>query len=107
VNAIPSGPAAAAILAAGIGWATLGILDLVGHIFETVKNFLVFYNPSGPLSGATTMAIVIWLASWFVLNLRWRTKNVAFGTVSVAAFAALALGLLLTFPPFVDLLHGE
>ena len=106
VDTIPNGPGAAAILAAGIGCAALGILALAGDASPAIKNALNFSNPTGPLSGVTTLAIVIWLVSWFALNRLWRTRTVAMVMVNVAAFALLAVGFLLTFPPFMDLLQG-
>jgi hypothetical protein len=51
----------------------------------------------------TTIAIVLWLLCWLVLEFRWRTKTVAIGRVSAIAMTLLALSLLLTFPPIVDL----
>jgi hypothetical protein len=107
VGTIPNGPGAAAILAAGIGSAVLGILSLAGDASAAIGKSLNFYNPTGTLSGVTTVTIVIWLASWYVLNLRWRTKNVAVAQVNIAAFVGLAIGLALTFPPFMDLLQGK
>jgi hypothetical protein len=44
---------------------------------------------------------------WAVFAARWRQKTVALGRVSALAFVFLALGLLLTFPPFGDLLLGR
>jgi hypothetical protein len=55
----------------------------------------------------TTVAIVVWLVSWFAMSRRWRMKTVAMGKISVSAFALLAVGFLLTFPPFMDLLQGK
>ncbi len=104
---IPNGPGAAAILAAGIGYAAMGILALTIDASDPIKKFLIFYNPSGPLSGVTTLAIAVWLLSWYALNLRWGTKTVALGKINVAAFIGLAIGLLLTFPPFKDFLQGK
>jgi len=57
----------------------------------------------GPLSGVTTCAVVVWLAAWVILHLRWRGRDVRFAPVGWAALALLALGILLTFPPFADL----
>jgi len=106
-DSIPNGPGAAAILAAGIGCAMLGILALAGDASDAVAKFLNFYNPTGTLSGVTTVSIVVWLASWYVLNRMWRTEAVDMFKVSVAAYIGLAIGLLLTFPPFMDLLQGK
>lgn len=104
---LPNGAGAAAILAAGIGCATLGVLALLGDAFAGIKTFLNFYNPTGPLSGVTTLAIVVWLASWFVLAQKWDGRDVALSRVSIVAFVLLAVGLFLTFPPGMDLLQGK
>ncbi len=104
---IPNGRGAAAILAAGIGCAAVGVLALARDAFAPVAKALNFYNPSGPLSGVTTVAVVIWLVAWFILNRRWRDTNVAMGKANAAAFVLLAVGLLLTFPPFMDVLQGK
>jgi len=106
-ESIPNGPGGAAILAAGIGSATLGILAFAGDASDAVGKLLNFYNPVGALSGVTTLAIVVWLVSWFALNRAWQTRTISMVTVNLAAFALLAVGFLLTFPPFMDLLQGK
>jgi hypothetical protein len=55
------------------------------------------------LSGVTTIAIVIWLVLWGVLEWRWSKKSVPLGTISVTAIVLLVLSFLLTFPPIVDI----
>jgi hypothetical protein len=107
MDALPNGPAAAAILAAGIGCGTLGVLAFAGDASDGIGRLLNIYNPTGTLSGVTTGAIVLWLVAWFALNRLWRTRTVAMGGINVAAFALLAVGFLLTFPPFMDLLQGK
>jgi hypothetical protein len=102
-----NGPAAAAILAAGIGACALGAFSLIGDAFHAAAGFFTFYLPTGPLSGVTTSAIVVWLVAWFVLSRGWAGKTVAMAKVNAAAFVLLALGILLTFPPFMDLLQGK
>lgn len=104
---IPNGSGAAAILAAGIGCAAMGILAFMGDAWDGIGKALNFYNPTGTLSGVTDLAILIWLGSWFVLNRRWHAQTVAMAKINVAAFALLVVGLLLTFPPFMDLLQGK
>lgn len=104
---IPNGRGAAAILAAGIGCAAVGVLAISRDAFHPIAQTLNFYNPSGPLSGVTTVAVIIWLVVWFLLARRWRDTTVALGKVNTAAFVLLAVGLLLTFPPFMDLLQGK
>lgn len=106
-GAIPNGSGGAAILAAGIGCAMIGILALAGDAFDAIGKLLNFYNPTGTLSGVTTVGIVVWLVAWFVLNRLWRDRTISMTMVNVLAFAGLAVGFLLTFPPFMDLLQGK
>lgn len=106
-DTIPNGPGAAAILAAGIGCAMIGILALAGDASDAIGKLLNFYDPTGTLSGVTTVSIIVWLASWFVLNRRWRTETVAMAKLNTLAFVGLAIGFLLTFPPFMDLIQGK
>jgi hypothetical protein len=102
-----NGGAAAAILACGFGCCALGILAVAADGSKSLAAALNFYHPAGPLSGVTTVAIALWLLLWAVLGNRWKNKTVAFRKVSASAFVLLALGLLLTFPPFGDLLLGR
>jgi hypothetical protein len=104
---LPNGPGAAAVLAAGIGCTALGIFAFLGDAFAGIGTFFKFYMPTGPLSGVTISAIVVWLAAWFSLNKAWSDREVNLGTVAVAAFVLLAVGFALTFPPFMDLLQGK
>jgi hypothetical protein len=103
----PSGPAAAAILAAGIGCGVLGVLAFAGDASDVIGKALNFYNPTGTLSGVTTLAIIVWLGSWVTLHLRWRGRAVAMRGINLLSFGLLAVGFLLTFPPFMDLLQGK
>ncbi|MGO8814020.1 MAG: hypothetical protein ACLQVG_05045 [Terriglobia bacterium] len=104
---LPNGPAAAAILSAGIGCAGLGILAVIADASKPIARGLTFYLPTGPLSGVSSVAILLWLAAWFILARRWRAKSVAIAKVNATAFLLLVLGILLTFPPFADLLQGK
>jgi hypothetical protein len=104
---LPNAPGAAAILAAGIGSAALGILALAGDAFPAVNRALTFYAPSGALSGVSTLAVIIWLVAWFGLARRWAKAAVQMSRVNMISFALLAIGVLLTFPPVMDLLQGK
>jgi hypothetical protein len=103
VKAMTNGFGAAAVLAAGIGSFTLAALAIAADRSATIKSTMVFYRPTGPLSGVTTIAILVWFAVWFVLKRRWSNHNVAMKRVGAIAFALLVVGLLLTFPPIADL----
>jgi len=101
--ALTNGSGAAAILAAGIGSFALSVLACAGDKSAAVKNSLIFYKPTGLLSGVTTAAILIWLFAWGILEWRWRNWTVAVGRISAVGLALLALSLFLTFPPVADL----
>ena len=58
---LPNGSGAAAILAAGLGCFAIGVIAVLADKTPAVKRALVFYKPTGALSGVTTTAILIWL----------------------------------------------
>ena len=100
---LPNGFGAAAILAAGIGCFSLGVLTVAGDASKSFARHLIFYRPTGPLSGVTTTAIVIWLLTWALLSHRWNARSVALRPILTVAFLLLGAALLLTFPPVIDL----
>ena len=102
-ESIPTGPAAAAVLAAGIGCAALGILIPLAEGIAWVKTTLTFNGPVGPLSGKTIVASVVWLIAWAVLHAAWRRRDVRFAPVWVASILLIAVGLLGSFPPVFQL----
>lgn len=103
----PNGAGAAAILAAGLGSLALGVFALAGDSWPALKLPLSIWRPTGPLSGVTTGAVLVWLAAWAILARRWSRREVDLRRVNLAAFAMLFAGLLLTFPPVMDLLQGK
>lgn len=103
VSALPNGAGAAALLAAGIGSFALAVLAVAADHITALKAWMIFYKPTGPLSGVTTSAIVIWLFAWAILHARWKRRAVALGPIMTASLVLLALSLLLTFPPVGDL----
>lgn len=101
---LPNGAGAAAVLAAGIGSLVLGVLTMAGDKFPAVKSALIFYKPTGPLSGVTTLSILAWLGVWGALHVMWGKRDVSLKGIVMAAFGLLAVALLLTFPPLIDVL---
>jgi len=99
----PNGPGAAAVLATGIGSFLVALFAVVADKSAAIKSLMIFYRPTGPLSGVTTCAIVVWLLAWLILHLQWKNRNLAMGRVSTIAFILLGLGFLLTIPPLADL----
>jgi hypothetical protein len=104
----PNGPAAAALLAGGIGAAVLGIATLLVEVVgDAVKKPLTWNNGVGALSGKSGVGIIAFLVSWVVLHYILKDKETKFGQIAVIALVGLALGLLFTFPPFWHLLASE
>lgn len=98
----PNGSGAAAILAAGIGAFALSVLAIAADRIASLQQAMIFYRPTGPLSGVTTSAIVVWLLAWFTLDRSWRNRSVALRAITTIALTLLVLSLLLTFPPIAD-----
>lgn len=98
-----NGAAAAAILAASIGSLVLGVFTILSDRSAAWKSLLTFYRPTGALSGVTTVAILLWLVVWGVLDRLWKSRTVSLKQINVAAIILLTLSLLATFPPIGDL----
>jgi hypothetical protein len=97
-----SGSAAAALLSAGIGIFTLGVLTTIKASSDAVKKMLSFYPPTGPLSGQITVAVAVWLAAWLLLGLVWRRREIDLRRVLVVFIVLIALGFLACFPPLFE-----
>jgi hypothetical protein len=104
IPVIPNGSGAAAMLAAAIGSFVLAVIAFAADKSVPIKNSLNFYEPTGPLSGVTAVAIVFWFLLWGFLEWRWRKRAVAMSRVKRVSLALLVLSILLTFPPIVDVL---
>jgi hypothetical protein len=72
-----------------------------------LNHFFTFYKPTSGLSGVSTSAVVVWLVAWLILGRRWSTRTIALAKIILAAFALLAVGVLLTFPPVMDFIQGR
>ena len=104
VPAMPNGSGAAALLSASVGCFVLSMLAFAADKSVAIKTSLNFYRPTGPLSGVTTSAIVVWFVVWGILEWRWGKKMVPIKRVIVISFLLLGLSFLMTFPPVVDYL---
>ena len=99
----PNGPAAAAILAAGIGSISLAIITIAADQSAGLKTLLTFYKPTGPLSGVTTTALGVWVLTWLILDRLWHRLELPLRKINIASIALLFLSFLGTFPPIGDL----
>lgn len=97
------GPISAAIIAAGVGCTTLGLLTTLTEASTTVKDGLEWSDSVGPLSGKTILAVVVWLLAWAVLHVVLRNKPFETVRALLISLVLIALGVLGTFPPFFQL----
>jgi len=107
VNKMTNGRGAAAVLAAAIGSFALALLALAGDASRSISATLNFWNPTGPLSGVTDVAILVWLGSWLFLSQHWARRDVNLARINAISFAMFAAALLITFPPIMDFLQGK
>ena len=103
----PTGPVAAALLAAGIGAVVLGFLTTLNEASANVHDFLEFDEGVGPLSGKTVIAGAAYFASWAALYAVWRRRNLALRTILIVTVALITLGVLGTFPTFFQAFAAE
>jgi|RifCSP13_3_1023840.scaffolds.fasta_scaffold21057_2 hypothetical protein len=104
---VTTGPAAAAMVAGGIGALMIGLLTTLAEASEVIANALKFVKPVGPLSGKTILGVVAWLISWFLLNLALKDRDSNLSKAFTITLALIIAGLLLTFPPFFELFAAE
>jgi hypothetical protein len=96
-----NGPAAAALLAGGIGSAAMGLITLIYEINDkyAFAKSMTWSKAVGGLSGKSSWAIIIFFVSWAILHYVWKDKETDFARISSIAIALLVVGLLGTFPP--------
>ncbi len=99
---MPNGPAAAAILSAGLGSAAYGLLTVGAVVSAGLKTALTWWKPTGALSGKTGLGTIIWLVSWIVVHSLWKDKDVPFTRMFVVSLILVGVGLLFTFPPVFE-----
>ena len=108
INAeLPNGPVVAALIAGGLGSATIGLMTVLAEASQAVNGALNWWNPAGPLTGKTLFGVIAFFTSWIVLHFIFRGKNVNFPRAATIALVLLGLGLLGTFPPFFDLFAAK
>lgn len=98
----PDGPAAAAMLAAGIGIFVLGLFMLLAEVSTGIHDFLEawdFDKGVGPLAGKTFLAIIAFFGSWIALHFAWRDGDVDIKRIFWWALVIGVIGAILVFPP--------
>jgi len=103
----PEGPAAAALLATGVGSLVLAILVVIAEANESFAMSLAYSDRVGPLSGKTIWAVVAYFGSWAILAVALRGRRMNLGVVAIVAGVLLALALVGTFSPFFELFKPD
>lgn len=98
-----NGAAMAAILAAAIGCAVLGLIIPLSEAIVPLKNALNWWNPGGPLVGKTSVSVIAYFVSWFVLHRMWKDRDIEFGGIWKISLILLAIGFIGTFPPVFEM----
>lgn len=98
-SALPNGAAAAAILAAAVGCGALGFLTAAAETIGSFRPLVTFYPPAGPLTGQSTVSVLVWLAVWAYLHSSWKTRQIEFGKIFLWTIVFLAGAIIGTFPP--------
>jgi hypothetical protein len=103
----PEGPISAAIIAAGIGAAALGLFTTLAEASATVKDWLQWNDRVGPLSGKTLLAVAVWLAAWAILHVTLRNRPFETRRALIITVVLIALGVIGTFPTFFQAFTSE
>lgn len=99
---VATGVAAAAMVSGAIGTFVIGLMTTGAVISPALKDALNWWNPAGPLSGKTSVGILAWLISWYLLDRVWHTQNRSLQQAFTITLVLIGLGLLLTFPPIFE-----
>lgn len=95
---IQTGSISAAIISSGIGSMFIGFMTTGAVLSSGLKDFLNLWNPAGPLTGKTTMGVIAWLVSWFILNSIMKNKEYDLGKAFKITMILLGIGVVFTFP---------
>jgi hypothetical protein len=106
-TAVPDGPLAAVLLAAGIGAFALGLFTTLAEASEAFRERLILNEAVGPLSGKTVWATIVFVVAWIVLQYLWRGRDRMLRSATIAFVVLTLLGLLGTFPIFFQAFAPE
>ncbi len=101
------GPLAAALIAAGIGILTLGVVTSAAGAALGFKDWLKWDDTVGPLSGKSSLALIAWAASWPLLHLALFRRDGILPVALAISVILIVLGLIGTFPPVFEALEVD
>jgi len=98
----PDGALAAALLSAGLGVLTLGIVTCAAEAALGFKDWLKWDDTVGPLSGKSSVALIAWAVSWPLFHLALFRRDGVLPAAAVIGGIMIILGLIGTFPPVYE-----
>ncbi len=113
-----SGPAAAALISAGIGCLTMMITQHFTVLYKNVDKIVwmlgswipgshnanKLYGEIGSYSGKETILLISWLVSWVILHLMWRKSNIKSRTIFLWMFILFIAATVMSWHPFFSYL---
>lgn len=97
-----NGPAAAALIAAGVGCAAIGIATILATASPGIADALNWKSSVGTLSGKTGVGIIVWVVSWAILHAILRKREPKLSVAIGIAAVLIAVGFIALFPPVYD-----
>ena len=109
---LPTGAAAAALLAAGLGLLALGASHVLSEASVPFKDAMQALGNAwmpgasgiGPYSGKETVGLLVWLSSWTVLHAMLRKREVSLIATGVVTCMLVGLATTILWPPAIHLL---
>ncbi len=109
------GAAQAAILSAMLGTLSIGLVNLGTEVSNSFKEWVhhagKIWMPGaegiGPYSGKETLALIVWLGSWFLLHRLLRKREWKQALVIIVFLTGVGLATTLVWPPVFHILGGK
>ncbi len=115
----PSGEAVAAFISPMIGLLALSISNYIWEatrwdpsrdvtpLYLQIGSWIPYSAKIGPYAGKETILLVAWFASWVVLHLILRKREVRVAPWAIVFLIGIATAALLLWPPFTEILIPE
>ena len=109
---LTTGPAAAALLSAGLGLLALAVANLLSEASKAIEHDLQLLgamwipgaNGIGPYSGKETVTLLVWLLSWAFLHAILKRREMNLVVAGIVTLVLLGLATTMLWPPVIDLL---
>lgn len=112
VSQLPTGPAAASLIAAGSGLLALGVSQVLSEASASFKGAMQalgnLWIPGavgiGPYSGKETVALLTWLLSWALWHVILRKREVSLVVAGMVTLVFVGIATTILWPPVTELL---